>query len=288
MDRCICCNDNKFFKIRKNSYFSLPVYQCRNCGLSVTGENKTLLQSKLNQLYSDNYWNYRNIDSTIKTVYKDSNSAFARTRIKSQIQYCSKFFSNHKKLLEIGCGSGINLIELEKYGFEVTGIEPDVRNVEFINKNLKYGKCINGFWEDIELTEKFDVVWFSHSFEHLLDPKISLKKASSILTNTGIVFIEIPNTQNKNRLESSIFKNPHIYHFTRKSIIELVKSCEFELVSCALFTRKRNYKEKFFRFLEKYFKVKLENAPYHYTKLKNETEANEIRLILKKRSRYLF
>jgi len=41
-------------------------------------------------------------------------------------------------------------------------------------------------------------------------------------------------------------------------------------------------KKKFFRFLEKYLNVKFENAPYHYLKLSDENEANEIRMIFKK------
>lgn len=282
MNECICCKSKNLNQIRQSSYFGLPVYQCKNCGLSITGGNESVLKNKLNKLYQDEYWDDRDVKNILKSIYKNTTSGFVRTRIKSQIKYCFKFLGKNKKILEIGSGYGINLLELEKFGYEVTGIEPDKRNVEFINNNLKRGKCIHTFLEDIEITEKFDAIWFSHSLEHLLRPDKSLIKASSLLTEKGIIFIEIPNAKNKIRFESSVNKNPHIYHFTKTSITKLAQNCGFNVLSCDLITRTRNSKEKIYRFFEKYFKVKFENAPYHYLKVNTENEANEIRLILKK------
>jgi len=75
----------------------------------------------------------------------------------------------------------------------------------------------------MELTEKFNAIWFSHSLEHLLRPDESLKKAGLLLKENGIIFIEVPNAKNKTRFESSVNKNPHIYHFTKKAITTLTK-----------------------------------------------------------------
>jgi 2-polyprenyl-3-methyl-5-hydroxy-6-metoxy-1,4-benzoquinol methylase len=281
MEPCICCNSKNFIKIQDSSYFSLPVFKCQVCGVCITGSNKMDLQNQIKKLYKNDYWDSKNVDLTISSVNKDVNSSFVRTRIKSQIKYCLKFLETRKKLLEIGSGYGINLLELEKCGLLVTGIEPDKRNVKYINQILKNGKCLDGFWETIDLNEKFDILWFSHSFEHLLNPHLSLKKASSLLTKNGVIFIEIPNTQNKKTLEISINENPHIYHFTESSIKNLVTSQGFEILHCDIFVRRRNPKEKFLRFLEKYFGVNLIQAPYHYTKTKKLEYANDIRLILK-------
>jgi len=61
MNECLCCKSQNLIQIRKSSYFSLPVYQCENCGLSITGGNVSILKDKLNKLYQDEYWNDRDI-----------------------------------------------------------------------------------------------------------------------------------------------------------------------------------------------------------------------------------
>ena len=55
-------------------------------------------------------------------------------------------------------GGGQTAYWFEKEGFRVSGIEPDSRNVNLINKKLKKGKIIHSFIEDINLHEQFDII----------------------------------------------------------------------------------------------------------------------------------
>jgi len=285
MNDCICCGKNDFSEIRKTSCLLVPVFLCNNCGLSMSGKNELEMSEKLEELYKSDYWSkMKNVGKVIETDYNDLDSAFVRTRIKSQINYCKNYLKPQSKLLEIGCGFGINIFELEKIGLNVMGVEPDSRNVKLINKRLKNGICHTGFWEEFETDKKFDAIWFSHSLEHFVRPDISLKKASKHLNPNGIIFIEIPNTENDIRLESSITHNPHTFHFTKSSVMKLVESCGFQIISCDLFNRRRNIKEKVIRGLEKYAGLKSKNAPYHFYKTDNVKIANEIRLIIKNKN----
>ena len=76
----------------------------------------------------------------------------------SQYAFCKQFFKNKESILEIGVGGGQAAYWFEKEGFRVSGIEPDSRNVNLINKKLKKGKIIHSFIEDINLHEQFDII----------------------------------------------------------------------------------------------------------------------------------
>ena len=67
----------------------------------------------------------------------------------SQYSYTKKYLENKSNILEIGSGAGQTIYWFDQIGFSVTGIEPDARNVELINKKLTKSKCQAGFFEDI-------------------------------------------------------------------------------------------------------------------------------------------
>ena len=71
----------------------------------------------------------------------------------------------------------------EKKGFHVTGIEPDPKNTDLINRELKVGHCVNGFIEDLSLDKKFDVIWLTHVIEHVEKPDLLLKKCHDFYLN---------------------------------------------------------------------------------------------------------
>mgnify|MGYP002638850069 CR=1 FL=1 len=71
---------------------------------------------------------------------------------------------------------------------EVYGLEPDKRNAELINKKMGKNVCKVGIVEDFETEEKFDIIWSSHVFEHVLKPKLVLKKLKNYLKDDGFAY----------------------------------------------------------------------------------------------------
>ena len=92
-------------------------------------------------------------------------------------------------ILDVGCGGGILVNELDRLGFKnVTGIDPFLAN-EIIFPN---GACLQKKkLEDIN--GEFDLIMYHHSFEHILDPKGTAKLISSKLKKGGKCLIRIPN-----------------------------------------------------------------------------------------------
>lgn len=94
-------------------------------------------------------------------------------------------------ILDVGCGSGWFIYELQELGFK-NGIGID----EALNEDLfpSNGTLVTkkGIFE---VTGKFDLITFHHSFEHLENPEKVLQKTASLLSDNGICLIRIPNIE---------------------------------------------------------------------------------------------
>ncbi len=93
------------------------------------------------------------------------------------------------KILEVGSGSGNNLIRLNKYGFRsLWGIDP------FIKEDINHSNQVKVLKKSVfELGEKdFDLVFLNHSFEHMPDPLRVLKVLSNLIGQDKYIMISIP------------------------------------------------------------------------------------------------
>lgn len=115
-------------------------------------------------------------------------ASFDDLRIKS---LCNCQISLNSRILDVGCGSGWFVYELCELGFKNTvGIDPALESdVVFSNGSKLFKKNI------FDLDQKFDLITFHHSFEHLENPVEILKKCASLLTDSGICLIRIPNIE---------------------------------------------------------------------------------------------
>lgn len=275
---CISCGNESLIEYSKDSYMKLPVYFCSKCGIYVTGRNEAEIKNRSIEIYKKEYWNEREAEKAIKTNYSDVNSQGKRRQWVSQFAYCKPYFKN-KRFLEIGCGPGQTIFWFEEKGFEVSGIEPDERNVSLINQKLKSGHCEVGFAEEFSISGNYDIIWISHVFEHLIKPDLLLIKCKEHLSSNGIIFIEVPNCENKIILESSIFKNPSTFHFTKKALISLVTKVGFKIERCDYFRSPSKLEGSLNKIMKK---ISYEIYPYYPKIITNNKDGTDIRIILKK------
>jgi len=82
--------------------------------------------------------------------------------------------------------------------------------------------------------ETFDVVRFSHSFEHLFSPRGALERVRKLLAPGGVVVITLPNVGS---LEARMFgpwwwpwELPrHLYHFERSTLVAALERAKFRV-----------------------------------------------------------
>ncbi len=132
------------------------------------------------------------------------------------------FFKGNGILLDIGCGIGNYLKQLQDIGWTVYGVEPVEKAAVFAQDSGLSVNCIR--FEQAEYPERFfDVITMWHVLEHFSDPKEVLQKALKMLKDDGLFLIGIPNYDSLDRRIFRKYWNGyeiplHLYHFTSDSI----------------------------------------------------------------------
>lgn len=121
-----------------------------------------------------------------------------------------RFFHNNqsdRRYLEIGSGFGFNLINANKSGYNIVGIEPG-KSIGFEDRfnialELMKANGINApkdylhdsVAEDMSIfhSETFDMVFSIAVLEHVRDIKKSLSEAQRVLKKQGVMYMNIPN-----------------------------------------------------------------------------------------------
>jgi SAM-dependent methyltransferase len=108
--------------------------------------------------------------------------------IPAWLYFLGKPIAPNSRILDVGCGSGSNLLALSKSGFtRLRGVDP------FISTQLSYrGGVIIEKCDLQKVRGRFDLIMFHHVFEHLEDPLGALKAASQLLAEGGQILIRIP------------------------------------------------------------------------------------------------
>ncbi len=138
-----------------------------------------------------------------------------------------------ERVLDIGCGSGLSLLEARARGAEVWGIEADP-NVQPIAAELGL-RVHQGSLNDRPFPgQTFDLVILNQVVEHLPQPDLALRQIRERLAPGGRVILVFPNIRSVwCRLSGAKWINWHIpyhlHHFERKSFARMAERCGFEV-----------------------------------------------------------
>ncbi len=96
------------------------------------------------------------------------------------------------KILDVGCGNGQLLLRMKLGGIEhCTGIDPFVSaEINYPNGLKIHKQSISEFSSTVE--EKFKLIMFNHSLEHMTDLDETISAATKILRPDGTILIRIP------------------------------------------------------------------------------------------------
>ena len=101
-------------------------------------------------------------------------------------------FLKDLKILDIGCGGGLISEPLARLGGEITGIDASEKNIKVAklhskknNLNINY---LNKSPEQLNNSEKFDIVLNLEIVEHVENVDLYIKSCSNLLKKNGIMF----------------------------------------------------------------------------------------------------
>ncbi len=99
-----------------------------------------------------------------------------------------------KKVLDVGCGSGLFLAELKKCGIEGFGVDPNQDSVNSCTALGLHAECLS--LEQIAGHEgserRFEAITLFHVLEHLSDPAEAIKSAMKCLLPGGLIAVSVP------------------------------------------------------------------------------------------------
>ncbi|MHB8066854.1 MAG: class I SAM-dependent methyltransferase [Desulfobaccales bacterium] len=137
--------------------------------------------------------------------------------------------------LDVGANRGSFVLRLREIApqAEITAVEPDGCVVESYADNPGIDLIV-GRIEGVKLPpQRFDLVYCSHTLEHLRSPRQTLKKIAQALAPGGTLFLEVPHLHYLHRedLLEEWFLDKHLYHFSPAMLTDYLRLAGLRSVS---------------------------------------------------------
>jgi len=142
--------------------------------------------------------------------------------LNKKLTLINSFNPEQKNLLDVGCGTGDFLLNCKNNGWNVVGVEPNIKAKKITESKLKDTSKIYSEINHLKPAQ-FDVITLWHVLEHVpnLDEYISVLKLT--LKPNGVLVIAVPNFKS---YDASYYKQfwaafdvpRHLWHFSKQSI----------------------------------------------------------------------
>jgi 2-polyprenyl-3-methyl-5-hydroxy-6-metoxy-1,4-benzoquinol methylase len=183
----------------------------------------------------------------VSNVRLEQRISEAHYRTKSEYERSSKQFMRamvpaapRLRILDVGCGTGLNATQLALNGHEVVGIDLSPSAIEQFR-----AKGFEGLVVDLEAgplplpSASFDLVYASEVIEHCVDTMGALRGMRSVLKPGGLLLLSTPNSAFwAYRLLGVVGRAPseyqhpgHVRFFSKRSLVAALKSAGFSIVA---------------------------------------------------------
>jgi SAM-dependent methyltransferase len=225
----------------------ISLVQCA-CGLVITSPRPEA--SEIGAYYPATYYSYTPSAPTItrqlvdkvkeyKGGYPTEDGVVGRAFWGASAALLQQLFLFHlpyrgkgQRLLEIGCGSELNLQWAKAHGWDVYGLELSERAVAEANRQgFSNVRCAN--IEDADFPPRFfDAVLMHHTLEHLYSPLTAIRRSHEVLKSKGMLLIGVPKFDSWPRHVSGKFwahldLPRHLHHFTQPVLLKLIRDSGF-------------------------------------------------------------
>ena len=141
-------------------------------------------------------------------------------------------------IIDIGAGKGGLLNFLRDRGYKkLIGVDSSGNCVNHINHNHKI-KAICADFNNLHLSEKYDVVILAQTLEHMYFCNDCLANIRNIMTDDGFLYLEVPDASRYidfKHLPFYYFDHEHINHFQKMSLENLLYINGFKIIFCDQF-----------------------------------------------------
>jgi SAM-dependent methyltransferase len=232
---CPLCSSGKIsFFIRCSDHLltgeKFDLCRCSKCGFVFTGQYPD--EQSIERYYeSDDYVSHDDLATGfLNRVYLQARSVM----LKQKRRIVEKTTGIAKgKILDIGCGTGYFAAIMKKGGWDVTGIEPNMKARDFAAR--KFSLDVTGPEQIPELPSgSFDSITLWHVMEHFHDPFNYAKEIKRLLKPDGVCLCALPNC---NSLDARHYGGAwagydvprHLWHFTPETFRVFAEKTGFHI-----------------------------------------------------------
>ena len=230
LTRCNFCGSSK--QKPYDQVGNWNIVQCQRCDFCFTNPRPT--PESLPSFYTEDYFkdshetrfNFFHEDGAMKS---SDELGFA-----SRIADIEENLPTRGKLLEIGSAMGHFLDAMKRRGWQVKGIEISQDAIELARQGNIEVFC--GVLEEFQSDEKFDVVCMYQVLEHVPDPAYVIERSRQLLSEGGLLVIEVPNLEsfdakiNRQRRNWNYDLPRHLNHFRPGVLRNKLRENGFEIV----------------------------------------------------------
>lgn len=220
-NKCILCKSKDYSTIHKGvrGNTNIDVLKCSVCGLVRLSD----FDSNTDEYYRSSGMRKDDIETSICEIRNLANKDDKR-----RIDFIKENIEN-KIYLDFGCGAGGVLQYARDIAKESYGIEIETRMVKTLNgEGIKCYDSLDCAKDD--LFGSIDVISLFHVLEHLGNPIYYLQELKTLLSDKGIMIIEVPNADDAllSLYECEAFADftyweSHIYLYNNTTFTQLIE-----------------------------------------------------------------
>lgn len=223
---CHLCGSNDYSEIyhQKAKWLNIKYTNviCKKCGFVF--RNPTMDWKDYMQLYKKGN---NLLSSSMYINYEEDSRSSKQRRERLKFLFDSISF-DRGNVLDVGGGDGFLLDGFDNNLWNKVMVEPgDLGNIAK-RKGIKVFKI--GI-EEFDYLKNFDIIMCTSVMEHLLNPKVIVKKAFKLLNNRSYLFLEVPDSLKPFIKISEFYSFEHICGFTLDSLQYLLNSEGFKIIN---------------------------------------------------------
>ena len=190
-----------------------PRLQMNPLGFYEIKDKPTL--EELQNYYAEKY--YQEARTNYEHEYSKDELKYFRSRLEQRhaalkVIQANSAGSEGKTFLDVGCGEGYAMAYFKEQGYITRGLDfssagVESKNPECVNE-LVTGNLFELLQSEIELGERYDIVWLQNVLEHVLDPVDLMRRLRSLISSVGVAVITVPN--DCSTIQNEAMKRGHI------------------------------------------------------------------------------
>ncbi len=231
-----CRSADVSFRFQLKDYFltkeTFDIHECNHCTLRFT--NPAPEESEIGKYYaSEDYFSHTDKAGSMLSRVYNLVRGIAVSSKRKLIVASSQL--KQGKILDIGCGTGEFLGEMQQFGWESFGVEPNEQARAQAIGNHHLQVVAPEKFEELS-DHSFDVITLWHVLEHIHELDDYMTQITRLLKPKGVMIFALPNYRS---LDASIYDHQwagydvprHLYHFSKDAFTALLDRFQMTLIN---------------------------------------------------------